>query len=773
MSIRYDEANRIFELDTRNTSYRIGIADEEGFVGHIYYGQKIRPQKCDQFLRTCEAPFVPSKNNRERCSFMDTFPTEYSGNGIGDYRESCIAVKTANGSRTVDLKFVDYDIVNGKPGISGLPASFAGEEEVQTLVVHMMDGGCGIDVDLIYSVFEDEDVITRSVSVKNAGDRDIRLTKVYSACIDMDDEDFEMLTLHGSWARERQIERRPIAYGKQSVSSLRGESSHQDHPFMAWMTKGTDQTTGDVYGMHFVYSGNFIAQIEKSQFDSIRAVMGIHSEGFEWWLTPGETFTAPEVVLTYSHDGLGQMTRNLHDFYRCHMIRSRYLHQKRPVLINNWEATYFDFTREKLIAIAQKAKECGVELFVLDDGWFGARTTDHAGLGDWVANPDRLPEGITGIAEDIEKVGLKFGLWFEPEMTNKDSDLYREHPDWILSVPGRHDSHGRFQYVLDFSRKEVVDRIYEMMAKILSTAKVSYVKWDMNRSITECYSAALPADRQGEVFHRYILGVYDLYERLTSTFPHVLFESCASGGGRFDPGILYYAPQGWTSDDTDAIERVKIQYGTSMCYPISSMGSHVSVVPNHQTRREAPLRTRANAAYFGTFGYELDLGKLTADEIEEVKEQVRFMKVYRELIQYGTFYRLASPFEDEECGWMVVSDDKKTAIVAWFRTLYTPNKCFTRMKLHGLDPDALYSCNVLGGQALTVSKTPDGKLIYEKVSGDKGEDSAVNVIAGPSCYGDELMNLGLITSDTSAGEIVGEDMPCGDYDSRLYVLKAE
>ena len=773
MSIRYDEANRIFELDTRNTSYRIGIVDEEGFVGHIYYGQKIRPQKCDQFLRTCEAPFVPSKNNRERCSFMDTFPTEYSGNGIGDYRESCIAVKTANGSRTVDLKFVDYDIVNGKPGISGLPASFAGEEEVQTLVVHMMDGGCGIDVDLIYSVFEDEDVITRSVSVKNAGDKDIRLTKVYSACIDMDDEDFEMLTLHGSWARERQIERCPIAYGKQSVSSLRGESSHQDHPFMAWMTKGTDQTTGDVYGMHFVYSGNFIAQIEKSQFDSIRAVMGIHSEGFEWWLTPGETFTAPEVVLTYSHDGLGHMTRNLHDFYRCHMIRSRYLHQKRPVLINNWEATYFDFTREKLIAIAQKAKECGVELFVLDDGWFGARTTDHAGLGDWVANPDRLPEGITGIAEDIEKVGLKFGLWFEPEMTNKDSDLYREHPDWILSVPGRHDSHGRFQYVLDFSRKEVVDRIYEMMAKILSTAKVSYVKWDMNRSITECYSAALPADRQGEVFHRYILGVYDLYERLTSTFPHVLFESCASGGGRFDPGILYYAPQGWTSDDTDAIERVKIQYGTSMCYPISSMGSHVSVVPNHQTRREAPLRTRANAAYFGTFGYELDLGKLTADEIEEVKEQVRFMKVYRELIQYGTFYRLASPFEDEECGWMVVSDDKKTAIVAWFRTLYTPNKCFTRMKLHGLDPDALYSCNVLGGQALTVSKTPDGKLIYEKVSGDKGEDSAVNVIAGPSCYGDELMNLGLITSDTSAGEIVGEDMPCGDYDSRLYVLKAE
>ena len=468
MGIRYDEANRIFELDTRNTSYRIGIVDEEGFVGHIYYGQKIRPQKCDQFLRTCEAPFVPSKNNRERCSFMDTFPTEYSGNGIGDYRESCIAVKTANGSRTVDLKFVDYDIVNGKPGISGLPASFAGEEEVQTLVVHMMDGGCGIDVDLIYSVFEDEDVITRSVSVKNAGDKDVRLTKVYSACIDMDDEDFEMLTLHGSWARERQIERRPIAYGKQSVSSLRGESSHQDHPFMAWMTKGTDQTTGDVYGMHFVYSGNFIAQIEKSQFDSIRAVMGIHSEGFEWWLTPGETFTAPEVVLTYSHDGLGQMTRNLHDFYRCHMIRSRYLHQKRPVLINNWEATYFDFDTDKLLAIAKSAAEHGIEMLVMDDGWFGHRNDDATSLGDWFVNENKIKGGLKHLVDEVNKLGLKFGIWMEPEMISPDSELYRKHPDWAFAVPERTATLSRNQYVLDLSRKEVRDYVYECVHNVIS-----------------------------------------------------------------------------------------------------------------------------------------------------------------------------------------------------------------------------------------------------------------------------------------------------------------
>lgn len=772
MSVTFNEEKKIFRLDTEKSTYVMGVSPE-GFLGHIYYGDRLFMEADNYLLRMEEPPYTPSVNKREKSAFLDFFPMEYPTGGIGDYRESCLNIRNAAGNMGCELHYTGHEIYKGKKGLKGLPASFATEDEAETLEITLKDADLDLEVVLSYTAFEKENVITRSVRVQNQGKEDLRIEKILSACLDMDNENFSMLSLHGTWARERHIQTGELHYGKQVISSARGESSHQEHPFIALVTNGTEQENGKVYAMHFVYSGNFMAETELCQFDNLRMTMGINPEEFSWLLTPGEEFQAPEVVIVYSGNGLGAMTRSYHDFYRNHLIRSKFKYEKRPILINNWEATYFDFTREKLIAIAQKAKECGVELFVLDDGWFGARTTDHAGLGDWVANPDRLPEGITGIAEDIEKVGLKFGLWFEPEMTNKDSDLYREHPDWILSVPGRHDSHGRFQYVLDFSRKEVVDRIYEMMAKILSTAKVSYVKWDMNRSITECYSAALPADRQGEVFHRYILGVYDLYERLTSTFPHVLFESCASGGGRFDPGILYYAPQGWTSDDTDAIERVKIQYGTSMCYPISSMGSHVSVVPNHQTRRETPLKTRANAAYFGTFGYELDLNKLTAEEIEEVKEQVKFMKAYREVIQYGTFYRLASPFDDEECGWMVVSDDKKTAIVAWFRTLYTPNKCFTRMKLHGLDPDAIYSCNVLGGQALTVSKTPDGKLIYEKVSGDKGEDSAVNVIAGPSCYGDELMNLGLITSDTSAGEIVGEDMPCGDYDSRLYVLKAE
>ena len=705
MSIRYDEANRIFELDTRNTSYRIGIVDEEGFVGHIYYGQKIRPQKCDQFLRTCEAPFVPSKNNRERCSFMDTFPTEYSGNGIGDYRESCIAVKTANGSRTVDLKFVDYDIVNGKPGISGLPASFAGEEEVQTLVVHMMDGGCGIDVDLIYSVFEDEDVITRSVSVKNAGDRNIRLTKVYSACIDMDDEDFEMLTLHGSWARERQIERRPIAYGKQSVSSLRGESSHQDHPFMAWMTKGTDQTTGDVYGMHFVYSGNFIAQIEKSQFDSIRAVMGIHSEGFEWWLTPGETFTAPEVVLTYSHDGLGQMTRNLHDFYR-------------PVLINNWEATYFDFDTDKLLAIAKSAAEHGIEMLVMDDGWFGHRNDDATSLGDWFVNENKIKGGLKHLVDEVNKLGLKFGIWMEPEMISPDSELYRKHPDWAFAVPERTATLSRNQYVLDLSRKEVRDYVYECVHNVISSANIEYVKWDMNRQLTDIGSVEFTGDRQGELAHRYVLGVYELQERLVNDFPDLLLENCSGGGARFDPGMLYYSPQIWCSDDTDAIERLSIQEGTELIYPLSTMGAHVSDCPNHTVGRSTPFMTRAHVALAGTFGYELDITKISEEERAMIPEQVSMYHKYNDLVREGDYYRVASYRENGlyDC-WMVVAKDKSEALVTYVQVLGRPNVHSRKIKLLGLDVAADYRLDgtekVYGGDLLM-----NAGMLIETMRGD-------------------------------------------------------
>ena len=718
MSIRYDDVNRVFELDTDNTSYRIGIADDEGFVGHIYYGRKIRSQQCGQFLRTWEGPFVPSTNNRERCSFLDTFPTEYSGNGIGDYRESCIAVKTITGSRTTDLMYESYDIIDGKPELEGLPASFAGDEMVQTLILHMADKGDGLEVDLLYSVFECEDVITRSVKVRNNGDKDIRLTKVYSACIDMDDEDFEMLTLHGSWARERQMERRSIAYGKQSVSSLRGESSHQDHPFMAWMTKGSNQASGDVYGMHFVYSGNFIAQIEKSQFDSIRAVMGIHSEGFEWLLTPGDSFTAPEVVLTYSHSGLGTMTRNLHDFYRGHLIRSKYLHQKRPVLINNWEATYFDFDTDKLLAIAKSAAEHGIEMLVMDDGWFGHRNDDATSLGDWFVNENKIKGGLKHLVDEVNKLGLKFGIWMEPEMISPDSELYRKHPDWAFAVPERTATLSRNQYVLDLSRKEVRDYVYECVHNVISSANIEYVKWDMNRQLTDIGSVEFTGDRQGELAHRYVLGVYELQERLVNDFPDLLLENCSGGGARFDPGMLYYSPQIWCSDDTDAIERLSIQEGTELIYPLSTMGAHVSDCPNHTVGRSTPFMTRAHVALAGTFGYELDITKISEEERAMIPEQVSMYHKYNDLVREGDYYRVASYRENGlyDC-WMVVAKDKSEALVTYVQVLGKPNVHSRKIKLLGLDEAADYRLDgtdkVYGGDLLM-----NAGLLIEKMCGD-------------------------------------------------------
>ena len=472
-------------------------------------------------------------------------------------------------------------------------------------------------------------------------------------------------------------------------------------------------------------------------YEVTRVLMGIHPNWFSWKLEPGESFQTPEAVIVYTEEGLNALSQTFHSLWRRRLMRGPWKDRTRPILINNWEATYFDFNEEKLLRIAEKAKACGVELFVLDDGWFGARRSDYAGLGDWTAAPELLPEGIRGLSEKIEALGLKFGLWIEPEMVNPDSDLFRTHPDWVLCVPERAATLSRHQLVLDFSREEVVDAVYEMIASILRESKVSYIKWDMNRSMTEVYSAALPADRQGEVFHRYILGVYRLYEKFHAEFPEILFESCAGGGGRFDAGMLYYAPQTWTSDDTDAVERVKIQYGTSYCYPVVSMGSHVSAVPNHQVNRVTPLKTRADVAYFGTYGYELDLNKLTEEEQEEVCRCTAFMKEHRELIQFGTFYRLQSPFEKNVAAWMVVSEDRTRAIVGYYRTLNTVNDCFTRLRLQGLDPEKCYCVKDMG-----------------------------------SFYGDELMNAGLVTSERASEKQGGTVLSSSDFSSHLFLLQA-
>ena len=741
MAIVFHKESRCFHLYNNEVSYIIRIMENEQ-LEQLYYGKRIHDREDftyfhEECMRSQMSINVPEPGILSMQYTKQEFPTY----GTGDYRSPALTIVQENGSRIVNFTYASHEIYNGKKDILPLPATYVeNEDEAQTLEVTLHDAVMDTDLIFSYTIYEEYPVLTRNAKICHKGSEKIVLDKIMSASVEFNDMDYEMVQLSGGWARERYVKNRKLEMGIQSIQSLNGTcSGAEQNPFLALKRPHTTENQGEVYGFSLVYSGNHLGQVEVSTFDMTRVMMGINPEDFSWELTQGESFQTPEVVMVYSDQGLNKMSQTYHRIYRKRLMHGTWRDQARPILLNNWEATYFDFDEEKILNIAKKAKEAGVELFVLDDGWFGARNDDYCGLGDWYVNLEKLPSGISGLSRKVEELGLKFGLWVELEMVNKDSDLYRAHPDWILQTPQRHSCHGRNQYVLDFSRKEVVDCIYEMMYKILSEAKVSYIKWDMNRSITECCSAALPADRQGEVFHRYILGVYDLYERLNTAFPQILFESCASGGGRFDPGILYYAPQGWTSDDTDAAERVKIQYGTSMCYPVSSMGSHVSVVPNHQLNRKTPLHTRANVAYFGTFGYELDLNKLSDEEISEVKQQITFMKEYRELIQFGTFYRLKSPFEGNETVWMTVSEDKKTALVFWYRERNVVNADFTRVRLQGLDPDLIY------------------RNEYNETEN----------------YGDELMNLGLLTTDCTAGEPTSEDEPCTDYESRIYVLTAK
>ncbi len=740
MSIVYHEGSKTFHLFNGSISYIMTVM-RNGHLGQLYFGKAIRDREdVSHLLEVCERPMTSYIYENDRTFSLEHLKQEYPVFGTTDYRQPAIEVCQENGSRISNFEYKGHEIKKGKPRLSGLPATYTErDEEAETLTVTLEDAVSGVRVRLLYTIFAEGGVLARSAQIENFGSQTARLERAMSLCLDLPDSGYEWLQLSGCWARERHIRYRSLEQGVVSIGSMRGNSSHEQNPFMALKRKNTDERSGEAIGISLVYSGNFRIQAEVDAHGTLRALAGIEPDTFTWLLKPKELFQTPEAVVVYTDQGLSHMSQTFHKLYQKRLARGYWRDKARPILINNWEATYFDFTEDRLIEIAGKAKECGVELFVLDDGWFGARSSDKAGLGDWTANPRLLPNGIKGLAERVEGLGMKFGLWFEPEMANKDSDLYRAHPDWILSVPERNASHGRYQYVLDFSRNEVVDAIYGQMAKILREAKVSYIKWDMNRSITECYSAALPPDRQGEAFHRYLLGVYDLYERLTGEFPHVLFESCASGGGRFDPGMLYYAPQGWASDNSDAVERLKIQYGTSMCYPISSIGSHVSVIPNHQVFRNTPLHTRANVAYFGTFGYELDLNQLSEAELEEVKGQIAFMKRYREVLQFGLFYRLQSPFEGNETVWMCVSEDQKTAIVGWYRVLNCVNGQYARVRLMGLKPELCYR----------------------------------NSRTGLCHYGDELMNVGLITSDETAGQVPEGIAPYTDFESRIYVLEVE
>ena len=718
MEIIYEEKSRSFLLQTPKSTYAIGIVDAENFVGHAYYGPRLMEDDVTYLMRTGEAPFTPESNARDRLSFLDCFPQEFPSCGVGDFRESAVTVKDKGSHVASEFVLESYEIVNGKEKLEGLPATWGSKEDTKTLKLTLKDKVLGLKAILSYSVFEGIDAIARSVKLVNEGEDPVTIEKIMSASLDMDNKEYDKLILYGSWARERCIDRTPVNYGVQSTSSLRGEPGHQEQPFMALLEKNATEDRGEVIGINLIYSGNCTTLVDRNQFDSIRLMTGINPEGFSYILNPGESFQAPEAVLVYSSEGIGGMSRTFHDLYRNHLIRGEYRDKKRPILINNWEATYFDFNTDKLLDIAREASKDGIEMLVMDDGWFGNRYDDNRALGDWFVNEEKLAGGLKYLVDEVNKLGMKFGIWFEPEMISPDSDLYRAHPDWAVQIPGREAGLARNQYVLDMTRKEIRDYIFERMAAVLHSANIEYVKWDMNRPLCDIGSASLPADRQGEFFHRYVLGVYDLQERLITEFPHLLLENCSGGGARFDAGMLYYSPQIWCSDDTDAIERLTIQEGTALIYPLSAMGAHVSDCPNHTVGRETPFETRGYVALAGTFGYELDITRIPEKDRAMIPEQIQMYHKYNDLVRTGDYYRIASYSKNRyyDC-YMVVAKDKTEALVTYVQVMGRPNSHSRRILLKGLCPEKTY--RIEGeGRTYRGSTLMNAGILVENLWGD-------------------------------------------------------
>ncbi|MFC5774775.1 alpha-galactosidase [Ectobacillus antri] len=737
MLIQVDLDRQQFHLTNGQVSYIFHVM-KNGQLGHLYYGKALRHRLDFSHLQTYDVPTAASCHiyADDPAFSLETIRQEYPAYGNSDFREPAISVRNPNENHVPDFKYHSYRILSGKPNLEGLPATYATAEEAETLQVVLQDAFLQAELVLNYTIFRDKPVITRSVLLRNLGENAIIINRLMGASIDLPDKDFLMLHLVGTWSRERHIKERKLEAGIQSISSIRGASSHHHNPFLALKRLDATEQHGEVYGFQLVYSSNFLMQVEVDHYDVTRLTAGIHHYGFQWELNPKESFQTPEVVMVYSNEGLNGMSQAFHGLYRNHLIPAQWKKEVRPILINNWEATYFDFNEEKLVEIATSASELGIELFVLDDGWFGKRDNDTSSLGDWYVDKRKLPNGLGSLANKINATGMKFGLWFEPEMISPNSDLFRQHPDWAVGVPGQSYTLGRNQLVIDFSRPDIVDYMYNRMSAIIRETNLSYVKWDMNRNMTEAFSNALPVHRQGEFFHRYILGVYNLYERLTKEFPHVLFESCAGGGGRFDPGMMYYAPQAWASDDTDAVERLKIQYGTSLAYPLYSIGSHVSATPNHQTLRTTPLQMRANVAYFGTFGYELNPLTMNEEEKEEIKKQIAVYKQHRALIRDGQFYRLLSPFNGNETAWMVVSEDQAEAFVGWYQVLTSANPPKHKtLRLAGLDENRVYE------------------------------------VCGKQFYGDELMTIGLPLPTEFNGVNGATAKRGGDYQSEVFYVK--
>ena len=725
MAILFHEAAKEFHLYNNTISYIIKILDN-GHLGQLYFGSRIsdRPD-FDHLLESCYRPMASYQSEGYAFS-LEHIKQEYPVYGTTDFKLPAMEILQKNGSRITDFTYQSHRIYSGKPGLEGLPATYTElDEEADTLEVTLKDELLGLRLILLYTIFSEEGIIARSARFENPTEDSFDITRAMSLSLDLPDCDYDWIQFSGAWSRERQVKTRRLEQGIQSVSSTRGHSSNTHNPFVVLKRPTADEFQGEVMGFSLIYSGNFLAQAEVDTYNVTRVMLGINPFGFTWHLAPGEKFQTPEAVTVYSQQGLNGMSQTFHRLYRSRLARGEWRDKVRPILLNNWEATYFDFDEDKLVEIARAAKADGVELFVLDDGWFGARSNDYAGLGDWYANKDRLPNGIKGLSEKIEALGMKFGLWFEPEMVSPDSDLYRSHPDWCIHVPGRMRTECRNQLILDLSRQEVRDHIVAAVSHVLDTAEIGYVKWDMNRHMTELGSAGLDSRRQKEMPHRYMLGLYEVLEKIVSSHPDVLFESCSGGGGRFDPGMLYYMPQTWTSDDTDAVERLSIQYGTSLAYPVSTMGSHVSAVPNHQAGRVTSLKMRGDVAMSGNFGYELDLMRLTVEEKEMVRGQIRQYKDLRTFVPSADMYRLLSPFDGNHTAWMFVSKDGNDIFAAYFEILCEVNPGIRRMKFTALDPDAVYE-----------------------------------VVGEGCCYrGDELMEIGLVVD-------------CfGDFQSRTWRLK--
>ena len=725
-SIVYNQDNNTFILNSNKTSYILKVLDS-GHLAHLYWGRRLRSTNLDYVIRSRNwGSFLANTDNKENF-MLESIPQEYPGYGATDLRSPALQLQFSDGTSATDFRYVSHKIYEGKNKLENLPATYTeNNDEATTLEIVLKDTLKPVEIVLTYSVFKDFDAITRNVKVRNVGYEDVKILRVLSANVDFNDDDFDMIQLSGSWARERHFIRQPLRSGSQSIESRRGASSHAQNPFIALARKDTTEIKGDIYGFSFVYSGNFLANVEVDMFYNSRVQIGINPFDFSWLLKENEEFQSPESVVVYSPNGMTGMSHIYHNLYGKRLARGEHRDKIRPILINNWEATYFDFNETSIKNIAKEASNLGMELFVLDDGWFGKRNNDDCSLGDWFVNEEKIKGGLGKLSKEINDMGLQFGLWFEPEMVCPVSELYEKHPDWCIHIPGRIRSEARMQLILDLSRDDVCDYIIETLSKVLSSASISYVKWDMNRNMTEIGSAKLQPERQRELPHRYMLGLYRIMEELTTAFPHILFESCSGGGGRFDPGMLYYMPQTWTSDNTDAIERLKIQYGTSLVYPNVSMGCHVSAIPNHQVHRMTPLNTRGVVAMSGNFGYELDITKLSDEEKEMIKEQIKNYKEIRETIQFGDYYRLSSPFEDNDVAWMFVSKDKKEVVVSFVRQSALPHPKFESLKLVGLEEDASYE--VVG---------------ENKVFG-----------------GDELMYVGL-----NVPQLVG------DYDAKMWVLR--